>query len=130
MTQIQAVTTGAAPAALGAYTPAVTVDGWCYVSGQVGWDADYSGLDVRTPAQQTEQTLRNIEALLDAAGATLRDVVRTTVFVASFEIVTEVNAAYERVFREAGAEVLPARTTVPAPLAVAVEIDAIARVPR
>jgi 2-iminobutanoate/2-iminopropanoate deaminase len=130
LSSIQAVVTPAAPAALGAYTPAVTIDGWCFVSGQVGWNADYTGLAERTPAEQTEQTLHNVAALLDAAGASLRDIVRTTIYVSSLEVVGEVNATYERVLRETGVEVLPARTTIPVALPVAVEIDAIARVPQ
>ena len=130
LSHIEAVVSPAAPAAMGAYTPAVVVDGWCFVSGQIGWNADYSGLSERTPGEQTEQTLRNIEALLAEAGASLRDIVRTTIYVSSLEIVGDVNATYERVLREAGVEVLPARTTIAVDLPVAVEIDVISRAPR
>jgi 2-iminobutanoate/2-iminopropanoate deaminase len=130
LSNIQAVEAPDAPPALGAYTPAVVVDGWCFVSGQIGWNADGTGLQERDAAQQTEQTLRNIEALLTAAGASLRDIARTTIYVASLDVVGDVNATYERVLRAAGVEVLPARTTIAVGLPVAVEIDVIARVPQ
>jgi 2-iminobutanoate/2-iminopropanoate deaminase len=130
MSTIQAVTTPAAPAALGAFTPAVVVDGWCFVSGQIGWNADFTGLQERDAAEQTEQTLRNIEALLVEAGASLRDIARTTIYVSGLDVVGDVNSTYERVLREAGVEVLPARTTIAVGLPVTVEIDVIARIPQ
>ena len=130
MTEIQAIRTDAAPPALGAYTPAVVVDGWCFVSGQIGWNADCTGLQERDAAEQTEQTLRNIEVVLKEAGASLRDVVRTGIYVSTLEDVGDINSTYERVLREAGVEVLPARTTIAVDLPVAVEIDVVARIPK
>jgi 2-iminobutanoate/2-iminopropanoate deaminase len=130
MSRIQSVASDAAPAAVGAYSPAVVADGWCFVSGQIGWNADGTGLAERSPAEQTEQALRNVEALLEAAGASLRDVVRTTIYIGAHEMWGEINEAYERVLRDAGVDVLPARTAVPAAMPFAVEIDVIASVPR
>ena len=129
MASPELITSPDAPRAFGPYSPAIAVDGWCFVAGQVGWDADLTGLQERGPAEQTVQALRNIEALLRAAGAGLADIVRTTVYVSSLEIVGDVNGAYESVFSDAGVVVLPTRTTIGALLPVDVEIDAIARIP-
>lgn len=116
-----------APKPTGAYSQAVVVDGWCFVSGQVGWDADRSGLETRSAGEQAVQALENISRVLAAADMSLKDVVRATVYLADFSTFGEVNAAYERKFRDEGATVFPARTTVGANILVAVEIDVTAR---
>lgn len=122
------VTAPDAPPALGAYSPAVAMDGWIFVSGQVGWDADGRGLNDRGPGEQAAQALRNVEALLRGAGASLKDVLRVTVYVDDFRAMGEIDAAYRQVMADAGVDVLPARTAIGADLPVAVEIDAIAKV--
>jgi 2-iminobutanoate/2-iminopropanoate deaminase len=123
-----AVRTGAAPSPAGAYSQAVTVDGWCFVSGQVGWRSREDGLEGGVE-QQTRRALQNLEAILAAAGASLRDVVRTTVYLRDFADFAAFNEAYAQTMAEAGVEVLPARTTVGASIRVAVEIDAVAKLP-
>ncbi|GAB2651828.1 Rid family detoxifying hydrolase [Gordonia jinhuaensis] len=129
MEQIKAISSSKAPGPVGAYTPAVCANGWCFVSGQVGWNADFGGLAERSPAEQTVQALANIEALLMAAGSSLAHVVKTTVYVNDPSIIGDVNQAYESALRAAGVEVLPARTLISGGIPVSVEIDVIARCP-
>ena len=104
------------------------IDGWCFVSGQVGWRSRELGLETGI-RQQTRQALHNLEAILAAAGASLRDVVRTNVYLRDFDDFQAFNEAYEQAMTERGVVILPARTTVAASIPVGVEIDAIARVP-
>jgi reactive intermediate/imine deaminase len=118
----------AAPAPTGAYSQAVTIDGWCFVSGQVGWQSRELGLEGGVE-QQTRQALHNLEAILSATGASLRDIVRTTVYLRDFADFTAFNEAYEQTMTEHGVDIFPARTTVAANIRVAVEIDAIAKLP-
>jgi 2-iminobutanoate/2-iminopropanoate deaminase len=126
MTAPRALTSSDAPPALGAYSSAVVANGLLFVSGQIGWDRDGRGLAERGPGEQTAQALRNIESLLRAAGGSLRDVVKVTVFLDDLASTVEVNAAYEKVMSDAGVTTLPARTMVAAGVPAAVEIDAIA----
>ena len=121
------VTTSNAPKATGAYSQGVMSGEWCFVSGQVGWDANRMGLESRSPGEQTMQALENIAQILASAGMSLRDVVKTTVYLADMSTFGEVNSAYEQAFRDAGAVFFPARTTIGANIRVAVEVDAIAQ---
>ena len=122
------VRTSMAPAPTGAYSQAVTVDGWCFVSGQVGWRSREMGLEGGVQ-QQTRRALRNLEAIRSAAGASLRDVVRTTVYLRDFADITAFNEACEQTLAEGGVDIFPARTTVAASIRVAEEIDAVAKLP-
>ena len=122
------VRASAAPSPTGAYSQAVAIDGWCFVSGQVGWRSPELGLEGGI-GQQTRQALHNLEAILSAAGASLRDIVRTTVYLRDLADVTAFNEAYEQTMTEHGVDIFPARTTVAANIRVAVEIDAIAKLP-
>jgi len=122
------VRASAAPSPAGAYSQAVAIDGWCFVSGQVGWRSRELGLEGGVE-QQTRQALHNIDAILSATGASLRDIVRTTVYLRDFADFKAFNDAYEQTMTEHGVDVFPARTTVAASIRVAVEIDAIAKLP-
>ncbi|MBN9180783.1 RidA family protein [Microbacterium sp.] len=115
------ITDGSTPT--GTYSPAVVAEGrFVFVSGQ-GPLVD--GVVVAgTVAEQTRITLRNVQSVLAAAGATLDDVVRCGVFLADIADFAEMDAAYGEFFSGAA----PARTTVGAALAgISVEIDCIAR---
>jgi len=125
---ITEVTTSRAPAPTGAYSQAVLVDGWCYVSGQVGWNADRTGLGDRSAAEQALQAMENISQLLAEVGMTLINVVKTTIYLADFNTFKAVNEAYEERMKLEGVEIFPARTTIGANIRVAVEIDVVARV--
>jgi 2-iminobutanoate/2-iminopropanoate deaminase len=122
------IETEAAPAAVGPYSQAIVCDGWVFVSGQI--PATSAGdLVVDDLAAATRQCVRNIAAVLAAAGATLEDVVKVTVFLTDLGGFETMNAAY----REAFGDSPPARACVEVgrlPRDVPVEIEAIARVPQ
>lgn len=124
---IESIHTDAAPRAVGPYSQAVRVDGWVFCSGQIALDpATGTIVGEGDAAAQTERVLANLESVLEAAGASLATVVKTTVFLADLTDFAAVNEVYERRF---GAH-RPARATVQAarlPLSVKVEIDAVAR---
>ena len=119
------IDTAAAPKAIGPYAQAVLIDGWLFSSGQIPLTADgqLAGADIEA---QTEQVFDNLEAVLAAAGASLAQVVKTTVFVKDLEDFARLNSVYARRF---GTHT-PARSTVEVarlPRDVKVEIEVVAR---
>lgn len=123
----QAVTTTAAPAPVGPYNQAVLAGGWLYCSGQIPLDPE-TGVMVGDGdvASETRQVLKNLNAVLEAAGATAQHVVRTTVFLADLEDFQTVNGIYAEMF---GAGTSPARACVQVaalPKGARVEIDCVA----
>ena len=109
---------------IGPYSPGIRVDNLLFLSGQVGFDPSTGAL-VDGITAQTEQVMRNIGALLEAAGATFAHVVRTTVFLADMDEFAAMNAVYARHVVDPP----PARSTVQVaalPRHARVEIDAIA----
>jgi 2-iminobutanoate/2-iminopropanoate deaminase len=121
----QSISTAGAPAAIGPYSQAVATDGLVFCSGQLGLDPE-SGELVDGVEAQTDRALRNLAAVLDAAGLTLADVVKTTIFLADMADFAVVNAVYARHMPDPP----PARSTVQVaalPKAGLVEIEAIAR---
>jgi 2-iminobutanoate/2-iminopropanoate deaminase len=111
----------------GAYSAAVAVDGWVYVSGQGPVDPK-TGQPVRGSIEdETLYTLTQMKRILEAAGCTLNDVVKCTVHLADIEDFDRYNATYREFFK--GVAVLPARTTVQSVLwnTIKVEIDCVAR---
>ncbi len=119
--------TNQAPQPVGPYSQAVEVDGWLYVAGQVSIDpATGSWLqgDIRA---QTERALRNVQAIVAAAGGSLQDVVKTTVYVTDLGEFAAMNEVYEQFFADGSP---PARATIEArnlPGGCRVEIEAVAR---
>jgi len=116
----------AAPAPVGPYSQAVEHDGWIFASGQIPLDPASGELVGGEIEDQTRQVLANLRAVLEAAGASLDDVVRTTIYMIDLSHFPRVNAVYAEHFT---AEPRPARATVQVaalPLGAAVEIDAIA----
>ena len=113
----------------GAYSAAVEVDGWVYVSGQGPVDPKTAQPVRGTIEEETEFTLRQVEKILKAAGCSLDDVVKCTVHLADIEEFDRYNAVYRSFFKNA--KVLPARTTVQSVLwnSIKVEIDCVARKP-
>jgi len=119
------IRTERAPQAIGPYSQATVVDRWLFTSGQIPL-TPAGELVTGDIEAQTEQVFRNLEAVLAAAGASLADVVKTTVFVKNLNDFARLNAVYERHF---GAH-KPARSTVEVarlPREVLVEIEAICR---
>ena len=127
MAQIAAVHTDDAPGALGPYSQAIVTDGWIFASGQIAIDPATGSLvegDVRV---QSEQVLRNLKAVLQAAGGSLQTVVKTTVYLSDMSLFADMNAVYAMHFGDHR----PARATVAAgglPRGVDVEIEVVARV--
>lgn len=124
----ETVTAIKAPAAVGPYSHAVRAGGLLFCSGQIPLDAESGEIVGSTPAEQTAKCLENLSAVCAAAGATLADVVRTTIYVTDMGTFGEVNDAYAEVFSADP----PARATVEVsalPKAAQVEIDAIVALP-
>lgn len=122
------IQTDQAPAPVGPYNQAIAATGqMIFVAGQIPLDPQ-TGLIVGDGdvAKETERAIANLEAILKAAGATLQDVVKTTVFLADMNDFAAMNAVYSRYFDEATA---PARACVEVarlPKDVRVEIECIA----
>ena len=124
----QAISTASAPAAVGPYSQAIVAGDLIFCAGQGAIDPTTQEVRRGTVEEETERTLRNLAAVLDAAGATFADVVKTTVFLADINDFTAMNAVYARFFPDPP----PARTTVEVaalPKGFKVEIEAIARRP-
>jgi len=122
------VHTDKAPKAIGPYSQAIVQEGWIYTAGQIALDPATMELSGKTAAEQAERVLKNLTAVLDAAGARLDDVVKTTIFLASMGDFQAVNEVYARHFKAP----FPARSTVAAaalPKGALVEIDCVARKP-
>ena len=100
------IRTHAAPAPVGPYSQAIESDGWIFVSGQIPLDPETNALvDGEIEAQAT-RVLANLRAVLEAAGASLQDVVRTTIYLVDLELFPRVNAVYAEHF---SSEPQPAR---------------------
>ncbi|HZN08294.1 MAG TPA: RidA family protein [Pyrinomonadaceae bacterium] len=121
------VKTTHAPAALGPYSQAIKAGGFVYVSGQVPIDPETGEFVPGGIAEQTDRVLKNVAAVLEAAGSGLDLVVKTTVFLADMNEFAAMNEVYAKFFKEAP----PARATVQAarlPRDARVEIEAVALV--
>ena len=122
----RAVSTPHAPAAIGPYSQGIIASGESiFTSGQIGLDPESKEMVPGGIAAETERCLENLSAVLDAAGATLADVVKTTVYLADMADFAAMNAVYERHFTERP----PARSTVGVaalPRGARVEIEAVA----
>ena len=121
------VATDGAPKAIGPYSQAVVVDGVVYTAGQIALDPATGGIVGQTTPEQTEQVLKNLGAILEAAGSGFELVVKTTVYLADMADFPAMNEVYTRYFPNHK----PARSTVQAaalPKAARVEIDAIAKI--
>jgi 2-iminobutanoate/2-iminopropanoate deaminase len=119
------ISSDATPVPVGPYSPALKVGEWIFLSGQGGFDPETGKMISADVAEQTAQTFRNIEALLEAAGASLDDVVSCLVHLADLADYAAFNAIYAKQFPDTK----PVRTTVRADLVAGmrVEITAVAR---
>ena len=119
------VKTEGAPAAIGPYSQAVRAGGFIFASGQIPLDPKTGEFVAGGVAEQTEQVMRNLTAVLEAAESGLNRIVKTTVFLADMNDFAAMNEVYGRYFTENP----PARATVEAarlPRDARVEIEAIA----
>jgi 2-iminobutanoate/2-iminopropanoate deaminase len=123
----QRVQTDNAPAAIGPYSQAIKAGGFVFASGQVGFDPKTGEFVPGGVAEQTEQVLKNVSAVLEAAGSSLDQVVKTTVFLADMKEFSAMNEVYATFFSDPP----PARATVAAaglPRDARVEIEVVALV--
>lgn len=114
-----------APAAIGPYSQAIKANGFLFVSGQIPLtpNGELAGDDIKT---QTKQVLKNLKAILKEADLSLKDTVKTTIFLKSMDDFSIVNEIYAQAFGEHK----PARSTVEIsklPKDVLVEIELIAK---
>jgi 2-iminobutanoate/2-iminopropanoate deaminase len=123
----RAVESAEAPKAIGPYSQAIVANGFVYTAGQVGTDPKTGALIEGGIVEQTEQALKNIEAVLKAAGSGMEDVVKTTVFLADMNDFAKMNEVYAKRFKQP----FPARSTVQVarlPRDAKIEIEAVALV--
>jgi 2-iminobutanoate/2-iminopropanoate deaminase len=121
-----AISTPQAPAAIGPYSQAIRADGYLFCSGQLGLDPATGDFVAGDVGAQAEQALRNLGAVLEAAGLAFGDVVKTTIFLADMADFATVNGVYGRFVTDPP----PARSTVAVaalPKGGRVEIEATAR---
>ena len=104
------IATDAAPKAIGPYSQAIATGNMVFTAGQVALDAKSGELVGRTTAEQTEQVFANLKAVLAAAGTSLQNVVKTTVYLADMADFAQMNEVYARHFGTHK----PARSTVQA----------------
>ena len=119
------ITTTKAPAAIGPYSQAVQVGNLVYTSGQIPIDPATGVFVEGGIKEQTRQSLLNVKAILEEAGLTMSDVVKTTVFMADMNDFSDMNTVYAEFF----AEPYPARSAVAVkalPKAAMVEIEVVA----
>ena len=121
----QAVATSGAPAAIGPYSQAIRNGDLLFCAGQLGLDPATGELVAGGTAAQAERALRNLGAVLDAAGFTYSDVAKVTMYLADMGDFAAVNAAYSQFFSQPA----PARSTVAVkalPKEALIELEAIA----
>ena len=123
----QAVSSEQAPAALGPYSQSIVAGGFVFCSGTAGIDPA-TGVAADGIEAQTEQALRNLAAVLEAAGASMADLVKTTIFYADVDDFARLNEVYARHMPDPPpARSAPANVRLPHGLLVSIE--AIAAVP-
>jgi 2-iminobutanoate/2-iminopropanoate deaminase len=121
------VQTDKAPKAIGPYSQAIVANGFVFCSGQIPIDPATGNLLNGTIEEETRQVLKNLGAVLEAAGSSLDDVVKTTVFLKDMDEFAKMNAVYAEFFKAPS----PARATVQVarlPRDVKVEVEAVALV--
>jgi 2-iminobutanoate/2-iminopropanoate deaminase len=120
------IETNRAPKAIGPYSQGIAADGWIFTAGQLGLDPATGELVAGGAAAEAEQALRNLDAVLEAAGSGLAHAVKTTVFLADLSDYATVNEVYARHFKAP----YPARSAVQVarlPKDARVEIEVVAR---
>jgi len=121
----EVILTDQAPRPIGPYSQAIKANGFVFISGQVAFDPATGNLITGGIEQQTEQVMKNLSAVLQAAGSSWEKVVKTSVFLKNMSEFGQMNEIYGKFCKNAP----PARSTVEVarlPKDVAVEIDVIA----
>jgi 2-iminobutanoate/2-iminopropanoate deaminase len=124
----RAISTNTAPAAIGPYSQAIATDGLVFCSGQIGLDPSTGELVEGGVIEQADRALRNLGAVLDAAGLGYAQVVKSTVFLVDFADFPALNEVYRKFFPDPP----PARSTIGVaalPKGARVEIEVVAARP-
>jgi 2-iminobutanoate/2-iminopropanoate deaminase len=124
---LQTIRTASAPTAIGPYSQGVIANGFLFTAGQIALDPATGDVVAGDVAAQSERVLQNLGAVLESAGASWSDVVKTTVFVRHMSDFPALNEVYARVLGSAR----PARSTVEVsglPRGVLVEIELVAAI--
>ena len=119
------IQTEQAPAAIGPYSQAIRIGDFLYTSGQIALDPESGMFLSGEIEEETEQTLKNISAILQAGGVNFENVIKTTVYLSDLNDFTRMNQVYEKYF----SKTKPARACVQVaalPKGAKIEIDAIA----
>ncbi|MCH2200306.1 MAG: Rid family detoxifying hydrolase [Flavobacteriales bacterium] len=119
------ITTSGAPAPIGPYNQAVKFGDFLFVSGQIALDAGSGELMNSSIQEEATKVMSNLEAVLEAAGYSVRDILKTSIFLSDMDLFNDVNAIYASYFESD----FPARETVAVkglPKGVNVEISVIA----
>ena len=122
---IQTVSTEKAPKALGPYSQAIRAGGFIWCSGQIPINPATNSIEAATIEDQTRQSISNLKNVLEAAGSSLANVVKTTVFIKDMNDFAALNAVYAEMF----GDTKPARSCVEVarlPKDVKVEIECVA----
>ena len=122
------ISTDNAPAALGAYSQAIRSGNLVFVSGQLAINPETGIICGKNAAEQTDRVIKNLDAVISAAGASIGDVVKTTVYLSNMDDFAAMNAVYEKYFSNAA----PARAAVEVsrlPKDALIEIEAILVIP-
>ena len=93
----KAIATTKAPGAIGPYSQAIEANGMVFISGQLPINPE-TGLMPETVSEQTEQSMKNLQAILEAAGCTFDNVVKSTCYLADMSYFGEMNSVYARYF--------------------------------
>lgn len=121
---VKKIQTKKAPAAIGAYSQAIENENLLFVSGQIPINPETNEMS-DSIVNQAEQSLKNIQSILEASGMTLENIVKNTIFVTSLDKIDDVNKVYEKYF----GEIKPARSMVGVkelPKNALIEIESIA----
>lgn len=121
---MEIIKTENAPAAIGPYSQAIKANGFLFASGQIAINPKTQSVEAKDIVGQTEQVIKNIEGILNEAGASFNDVVKTTCFLADIKDFAAFNEVYAKYFVS-----LPARSCVAVkdlPKGVLVEVEVIA----
>lgn len=124
--KIERIQTEHAPAAIGAYSQAIRVNGFVYTAGQVALDPRTGTLILGGVNEQARRVLENMSAILEAAGSSLDHVVKTTVFLTDMSNFAAMNEVYKQFF---SSDTPPARSTIQVaglPLGAMVEMECVA----
>jgi len=120
------IATKAAPAAIGPYSQANQFGNLIFTSGQIPLDPETGAIVGTTIEEQTEQVLKNVRSVLEAAGSSMEKVLKTTVFIKNMDDFAAMNAVYAKHFKEGA---YPSRSAVEVsrlPKDVLVEIETVA----